>query len=73
MNNPGSSDLGVPQGAFALGGSHFVKRRLFVIGGWKMMDIENSSTYKKHVSFATNGGRVDLNIKKMQLNSVEYR
>ena len=38
-----------------------------------MMDIENSSTYKKHVSFATNGGRVDLNIKKMQLNSVEYR
>ena len=50
------------------------KRRLFVIGGWKMMDIENSSTYKKHVSFVTtNGGRVDLKIKKMQLNSVEYR
>jgi hypothetical protein len=39
-----------------------------------MMDIENSSTYKKHVSFVTtNGGRVDLKIKKMQLNSVEYR
>lgn len=45
------------------------KRRLFVIGGWKMMDIENSSTYKKHVSFATNEGRVDLKIKKIQLNS----
>ena len=33
------------------------------------MEIENSSTYNKHVSFVTNEGRLDLKIRKMQLNS----